>query len=52
MLATSQSLRARKKARLFGFIGSCKICQSAQIIYDLKGKRGPEHDPLPSAATT
>lgn len=44
-----QSLRAMRKPGLFGFIGSCK---SAQIMYDLKGKRGPEHDPLPSAATT
>lgn len=45
----SASLRAMKKPGLFGFIGSSK---SAQIMYDLKGKRGPEHDPLPSVATT
>lgn len=49
ILICRQSLRAMKKPGLFGFMGSCK---SAQIMYDLKGKRGPEHDPLPSAATT
>lgn len=49
----SASLRAEKQPRLFGFYWVLvKICKSAHIMYDLEGKRGPEHDPLPSAATT
>lgn len=35
-----QSLRATKEPGLFGFTGSCKICKSAQIMYDLKGEKG------------